>query len=228
MEFQCPICRYRGAFADVTPVSGLRRHARCPECRALERHRVQHVVLERLFADIDPSRLRVIHFAPEPFFKKYFSGRFAVYHSADLLRPDVDCKVDLTALPFPDRSYDFVFASHVLEHIPDDISAIAEIQRILRPAGIAVLPVPVVAEHTVEYAAPNPNEFGHVRSPGFDYFDKFEGYFTRIEQFDSTDIPEHHQPFIYEDRTRFPTAEAPLRPPMPGARHLSVVPVCYV
>jgi hypothetical protein len=49
-----------------------------------------------------------------------------------------------------------VFASHVLEHIPDDGLAIREIRRILVPDGIAILPVPLVSLKTIEYAEPNP------------------------------------------------------------------------
>src|SRR3712207_7376601 len=40
---------------------------------------------------------------------------------------------DLLALPFPDASVDRVIASEVLEHIPDDATAMAEIARVLKP-----------------------------------------------------------------------------------------------
>jgi SAM-dependent methyltransferase len=45
-------------------------------------------------------------------------------------------------IPFPDQSFDVVFSSNVLEHIPHVESFQAEIQRILRPGGIAVHLVP--------------------------------------------------------------------------------------
>ena len=38
-------------------------------------------------------------------------------------------------LPFPDSSFDMVFSSHVLEHIPDREKAINEINRVLKPGG---------------------------------------------------------------------------------------------
>lgn len=91
----------------------------------------------------------------------------------------VDHNVDLQELPFEDQTYDFVFASHVLEHIPNDEKAISEIRRILKPNGIAILPVPLVAEKTIEYSEPNPNETYHVRAPGFDYFDRYDRYFLK-------------------------------------------------
>jgi SAM-dependent methyltransferase len=49
---------------------------------------------------------------------------------------------DLTALPFPDASFDVVMASEVLEHIPADEQAIAEIARVLRPGGRVAVTVP--------------------------------------------------------------------------------------
>jgi SAM-dependent methyltransferase len=121
----------------------------------------------------------MLHFAPEPFFREFFTRRFGQYETADLKRKGVDHKVDLQQLPFGDKTYDFVFASHVLEHIPDDHKAIFEIHRILKPNGMAILPVPIYSEKTIEYPEPNPHEFFHVRAPGTDYFDRYERYFQR-------------------------------------------------
>jgi ubiquinone/menaquinone biosynthesis C-methylase UbiE len=134
----------------------------------------------------------------------------------------------LKNLPFSDSTYDLVFASHVLEHIPNDKKAIQEIRRILKPDGIAILPVPLVAESTIEYPEPNPHETYHVRAPGVDYFDRYTLYFSRIEKYTSDSLPEKYQLFIYEDRSRWPTVQCPLRPAMEGDRHIDIVPVCYV
>lgn len=140
---------------------------------------------------------------------------------------NVDHKVDVTALPFGDESYDFVFASHVLEHVREDEKAIREIRRVLRPQGIAILPVPVVCEKTIEYPEANPHEAGHVRAPGTDYPERYRKYFGRVEVHSSGNYAREFQVFTYEDRTRWPTSECPLRPPMQGAKHPDFVPVCY-
>ena len=42
---------------------------------------------------------------------------------------------DALALPFADGTFDRVIASEVLEHIPDDRAAMAELARVLRPGG---------------------------------------------------------------------------------------------
>jgi len=55
--------------------------------------------------------------------------------------PDV-VAADLTNIPFSDETFDLVLCSHVLEHIPDDRKAMAEILRVLRPGGQALLLVP--------------------------------------------------------------------------------------
>jgi len=51
-------------------------------------------------------------------------------------------RADLLALPFPDDYFDVVMASEVLEHIPDDEQAMAEIARVVRPGGRVAVTVP--------------------------------------------------------------------------------------
>jgi SAM-dependent methyltransferase len=49
---------------------------------------------------------------------------------------------DALALPFADATFDRVIASEVLEHIPDDVAAMAELARVLRPGGTMAVTVP--------------------------------------------------------------------------------------
>jgi SAM-dependent methyltransferase len=49
---------------------------------------------------------------------------------------------DATRLPFPDEAFDRVIAAEILEHVPADTRALAEIARVLRPGGIAAVTVP--------------------------------------------------------------------------------------
>lgn len=81
--------------------------------------------------------------------------------------PSVGCAAsDATRLPFPDRSFDRVIVSEVLEHVPEVDRAIAEIARVLRPGGTAALSVPRLWPEAVCWALSrqyHSNEGGHVR-----------------------------------------------------------------
>ena len=75
---------------------------------------------------------------------------------------------DATRLPFADGSFDVVITSEVLEHIQDDVSAIAELARVLKPGGALGVTVPTWWPEKInwmlsdEYHAPK-SIGGHVR-----------------------------------------------------------------
>ncbi|MDQ4064754.1 MAG: class I SAM-dependent methyltransferase [Actinomycetota bacterium] len=49
---------------------------------------------------------------------------------------------DATRLPFSDGAFDRVIASEVLEHIPDDVAALRELQRVTKAGGTIAVTVP--------------------------------------------------------------------------------------
>jgi len=226
-KFDCPICGYYGPFASLGSGARIIRHTLCPRCDLYERHRLQWLALMRLRDSLDYSAMSLLHFAPEPQFKVRLSRLFRTYHTADIADQEVNFVADIRSLPFADASYDMIFASHVLEHVREDDVALGEISRILKPGGVAILPVPVVSPNTVEYPEANLREFGHVRAVGRDYFDKYRLHFSSVRTFDSGDFPERYQLYTYEDRSIYPDTDSPLRGPMPGQRHPDYVPVCY-
>lgn len=165
--------------------------------------------------------MSALHFAPEPRIGAYFAAHFGCYKTADLMMKDVDYQVDIQLLPFDDEYFDFVFASHVLEHIPDDRKALSEIQRILKPNGIAILPVPIVCEHTVEYDEPDPLQDYHVRAPGLDYYNRYNDYFSTCNLYSSNEVSQSFQPFIYIGQDY----KHPLR--QDNEKMSDIMPVCY-
>ena len=172
--------------------------------------------------------MKMLHFAPEKFLRSLLRERFGKYETADPVMGGVDHCVDLQHVPFADAIYDFVLASNVFDYIPDDKKAMEEVRRILRPGGVAILPVSVAGEKTIEYSEPSLNEFCHIRACGMDYFERYEKCFFKVERIGSDAFPDKYQLFIYEDRSRWPNKKCPTRRPMPGRKHPNVIPVCYV
>lgn len=144
-----------------------------------------------------------------------------------MFKDGVDHKTDIQAFSFEGQSYDFIFASHVLEYIPNEEKAIAEIKRILMSSGIVILSVSIVTLKTIEYQELNPHESGHVRVPGFDYSERYRLKFPEIKLLDSTSSPEKYRLYVCEDRSHYPTQACPLRTPMRGEKHPDIVPVYY-
>ncbi len=58
---------------------------------------------------------------------------------------------DALRLPFPDGTFDQVIASEVLEHIPDDVAAMRELARVLRPGGSMAVTVPRCGPEVVNW-----------------------------------------------------------------------------
>jgi len=227
-RYYCPVCRYRGVFFSHMSANVRRKQAMCPSCGALERHRLQWLVLDTIPERSRFGKMRLLHFTPEPFFTRFFRETFRQYFATDLSPFRVNVASDICKLPFRDASFDVVYASHILEHIQDDRGALAEIHRVLTPSGIAFLPVPIFAgTKTVEYPEPSPSETYHVRQPGYDYYDRYGDFFSRVVKYSSGDFDPECQLFVHEDRTGWPTPTMPYRQPMPGEKHPDIVPVCY-
>jgi SAM-dependent methyltransferase len=73
---------------------------------------------------------------------------------------------DALALPFADEEFDRVVAAEVLEHIPADEQAIAELVRVLRPGGTIAVTVPRWLPERICWALSDEYhevEGGHVR-----------------------------------------------------------------
>lgn len=75
---------------------------------------------------------------------------------------------DATRLPFEDDTFDAIVTSEVLEHIQNDVDAIAEFHRVLKPGGTLAVTVPTWFPEKInwmlsdEYYAPK-SPGGHVR-----------------------------------------------------------------
>lgn len=115
--------------------------------------------------------------------KKFEQQHGDGYITGDLVSPLAKVKMDVHAIPFEDNSFDAVMCNHVMEHVDNDIQAMGEIRRVLKPGGWAIMQVPFyspVPNETYEdpsIISPSAREkaYGqndHVRLYGKDYPDR--------------------------------------------------------
>lgn len=166
----------------------------CPLCHAHDRER--HLYLYLRATDLLPAMTgkEILHFAPERHLYKLISNMQPARHlKCDLFPSAVDVeKTDITNMQYDSNSFDILLANHVLEHVGDDLKALREIHRILRPGGIAILQTPYSRKllHTWNDAGitdePARNQaFGqddHVRLYGRDIFDRISscGFISKV------------------------------------------------
>mgnify|MGYP001208660671 FL=1 len=184
-KYICPICNYKGPFMDKNN----RHHAKCPKCGELERARMAMLVVNEIYDDHKASQTDVLHISPENFLRKIFKKKYKSYISSDLYRKDVDHQFDIEEIPYPDNSFDLVFASHVLEYVKNDKKAINEIKRVLRSGGLAFLPVPMLHDKTIDFEERPPNK-RIIRETGVDYFDRYREVFTEVKVYDPSSFNE--------------------------------------
>lgn len=130
----------------------------CPVCQCSDRDRLYALYIARFLPRPEGRLLRILDIAPAPILSKLLRGLPNVqYRSADLYSELADDKVDITDMRiYPDGAFDFIVCSHVLEHVPDDATAISELYRVLAPGGRAILMVPILT--TIGETDEDPNE----------------------------------------------------------------------
>jgi SAM-dependent methyltransferase len=184
----CPICKSNIRIFKPICTTCVRLNAICPVCYSLERHRMIWLFLNQETDLFSPIKKKMLHIAPED----CLISKFSCCDSIDYLTADLNnsamVKMDLTDIQYSDDSFDIIYCSHVLEHIPDDAKAMSELSRVLKPDGWAILQVPILREQTYEdLTITDPQEreklFGqsdHVRVYGCDYKSRLENAGFRV------------------------------------------------
>ncbi len=182
-KYTCPIINksYRKflPYGRINP----RPNALCPGSLSLERHRLLWLFLKAK-TNFFEKPLKFLHIAPEQCFMKPFEKKHGEgYITADLESPLAKVKMDVHKIPFEENTFDMAMCNHVMEHVDDDIKAMSEIYRVLKPGGWAIMQVPFfnpVDDVTFEdKSITDPKErekaYGqddHVRLYGKDYPDR--------------------------------------------------------
>jgi len=165
----------------------LRRNAKCPVCGSMERHRAFFRLLTKDGFFTNNKKVKLLHFAPEPcFFEQLGVNENIDYYPVDFDPdyPGIVRVVDITDIPYHDNEFDFIFCHHVLEHIPDDKTAMAELYRVLKVNGLAYISVPLNLKlsetlekdeyNTPELRLKYYNQEDHVRFYSLDVVDRLE------------------------------------------------------
>lgn len=189
-KVSCPVCGK--SFRKFLPYGRkVRENALCPNCLALERHRLMWLFLhkETLFFS---AQLKVLHVAPELcFIDRFESLKNLEYITGDIESPLAKVKMDIHQIPFEDNSFDVVFCNHVMEHVEDDILACREINRVLKQEGWGIIQSPVydikktLENKSVTDPAERERLFGqrdHLRKYGQDYAKRLSKSGLKVEE----------------------------------------------
>jgi SAM-dependent methyltransferase len=187
----CPCCQ--------SAVSGFVFHryrpSHCPLCGSTPRERFVRYALEHDLLGKIPSGARILHVAPSELSLAQYFRSHGAYTAVDLSPERYEAPTsrgDLTRLDLPHR-FDLIYASHVLEHIPDDATAMANLHDHLVPGGRALVLVPLRGEITEEApqlttARQRRERFGqadHVRQYGMDIVQRLEAAGFDVETVDA-------------------------------------------
>ena len=175
-----------------------RENALSPSTLSLERHRLMWLFLkDETHFFTSEKKQKVVHIAPEQCCLDIFRKQKNLnYTTSDLESPIADVKADICNLPFDDNSFDVVFCNHVLEHITNDIKAMQELYRVLKPGGFGIFQIPqdisrktTFEDNSITDKKERAKIFGqydHVRIYGRDYFQKLRSIGFIVEEIDYT------------------------------------------
>lgn len=193
---ECPICGWQGCqFHTIQyPNKPAATHI-CPKCESASRHRLAYTLLK----DELPQRAQsTLHFAPETSVTPWLKAISQQYLSVDLTSTAAMKYMDINQLRCADSEFSLIWCSHVLEHIETDERAMAELFRVLKPGGLAVILVPIYGDVTYEdreitSAEDRLKHFyqaDRVRLYGFDIVQRLEKAGFDVEILSVDDLPE--------------------------------------
>jgi SAM-dependent methyltransferase len=172
----------------------------CPRCDAIGRERFAYYVMLRELEAPSPAlfsivannarlkNLSLLEFSPRPnpsrrslleqTFRSYSTTDFdGGHHRADM---NLDL-TDLDQVSRLQRRFDVILCSHVLEHIPDYLTALRNLKALIAPGGLAILQVPLQEDCYTRVT-----------------WDEFHGDNTRVFHRFGFDLVEHIEKFYSE------------------------------
>lgn len=142
-NYECNICNFK--MSNFIKLSNNDRL--CPKCASLPRTR-------RLWNILEPNILNktILHFSPSPSMRKKIDLIGCVnYVTSDYVGEfNADKNLNIESIDEPDETYDVIICFHVLEHIENDLKAMKELKRILKPNGLCYIQTPFKEGETYE------------------------------------------------------------------------------
>jgi SAM-dependent methyltransferase len=172
----------------------------CPLCEASPRERLVNHLLDRGIMSL-PSGGSILHVAPgETSLVRRFGGAGGLYMPADL-DPARYAVPGMRGIDLMDMGMngeiDLFYASHVMEHVPDDALVLRNIFASLKPGGEAWLIVPLWNQASEDgtpgmSGAERERRFGqwdHVRQYGPDFADRIRDAGFEVDLLRADDLP---------------------------------------
>lgn len=134
-NYQCNLCYYR--LKDF--VKQHQHDLLCPNCGSLSRTRRLYKTLLDL-----PINGKVLHFSPP----KSLASKLRALEDIDYYTSDFEgefeseYQFDITSISQSDQIFDIIICYHILEHIEEDITAMQELYRVLKPNGKVLIQTP--------------------------------------------------------------------------------------
>lgn len=125
-------------------IAGFGENVYCPNCMCKNRDRLILAVIQTF---LNFRKKNILHFSPERHLYNFLKDKAKVT-TVDIMPgfyENIDSEIryaDATSLNYADNVFDVIIANHILEHIPQDIKAMKELQRVLKNEGVAILQVP--------------------------------------------------------------------------------------
>ena len=201
LRYRCPCCRWRvRSFVSKGSLIRKSETGYCPRCNAKARHRRIWLYLER-HTDLFSRRVEFLEVAPWWALARRLRRLPDVRYVGMDIKPSlaqVTLLGDVARIPLKSGAMDAAICIHVLEHVPDDRSAMAELFRVLKPGGWILVSVPLRLDHTTveDPSITDPEERlrrfgerGHVRFYGADIRDRLTETGFEIELDLGSDIP---------------------------------------
>jgi len=134
-KHQCNVCGFKmSKFITLANMDKL-----CPRCGSLPRTRRLWNLLEN-----ELQGKNILHFSPSKRLRKNIESIKNIQYTTTDYAGEFDAmkKLNIEDIDEPDNTFDLIICYHVLEHIEQDLTAMKELNRILKPNGICMIQTP--------------------------------------------------------------------------------------